>query len=92
MLGGRILGIVAWSRLLDDQEAVLAINTDLDNPRSAWVTIDATLHRPGDTLRCIYSTDSTQIGQALPVESRNGRAMRLAVPPAGFVVFEQGRD
>ena len=27
MLGGRILSVVPWSRLLDDQEAVLAINT-----------------------------------------------------------------
>ncbi len=92
MLGGRILGVVAWSRLLDDQEAVLAINTDLDHPRSAWVTIDATLHRPGDTLRCVYSTDSAQIGQVLPVEPRNGKAIRLAVPAAGFVIFEHGGD
>jgi len=88
MLGGQILGIVAWSRLLDDQEAVLAINTDMENPRSAWVTIDASLHKPDDTLRCLYSIDSTQIGQALPVEPRNGRAARLTVPPAGFVIFE----
>jgi hypothetical protein len=80
--------VVAWSRLLDDQEAVLAINTAMDNPRSAWVTIDALLHKPDDTLRCIYSTDSAQIGQALPVERNNGRAVRLTVPPAGFVIFE----
>jgi glycosidase len=88
MLGGQILSVIAWSRLLDDQEAVLAINTDMDNPRSAWVTIDASLHKPDDRLRCIYSTDSAQIGQALPVEPRNGRAVRLTVPPAGFVIFE----
>ena len=87
MLGGQILGVVAWSRLLDDQEAVLAINTDMDNPRSAWVTIDASLHKPDDTLRCIYSSDSAQIGQALSVEPVNGRAVRLTVPPAGFVIF-----
>ncbi len=87
MLGGQILGVVAWSRLLDDQEAVLAINTDMDNPRSAWLTIDASLHKPGDTLRCIYSGDSAQIGQALSVEPVNGRAVKLTVPPAGFVIF-----
>jgi len=88
MLGGQILGVVAWSRLLDDQEAVLAINTDMDSPRSAWVTIDVSLHKPDDRLRCIYSTDSGQIGQVLPIEPRNGRAVRLTVPPAGFVIFE----
>jgi glycosidase len=88
MLGSQILGVVAWSRLLDNQEALLAINTDMDNPRSAWVTIDASLHKPDDSLRCIYSTDAAQIGQALPVEPRNGRAVSLTVPPAGFVIFE----
>ena len=88
MLGGQILGVIPWSRLLDDQEAVLAINTDMDNPRSAWVTVDASLHKPDDPLKCIYSTESAQIGQTLPVEPRNGRAVRLTVPPAGFVIFE----
>ncbi len=88
MLGGQILSVIAWSRLLDDQESVLAINTDMDNRRSAWVTIDASLHKPDDTLACIYSTDSAQIGQTLPVEPRNGRAVRLTVPAAGFVIFE----
>ena len=88
MVGGQILSVIAWSRLLDDQEAVLAINTDMDHPRSAWVTVDAWLHSPDDTVECIYSTDAAQIGQVLPVEPRNGRAVRLAVPPAGFVIFE----
>jgi glycosidase len=88
MLGGQILSVIAWSRLLDDQEAVLAINTDMDNPQSAWVTIDASLHKSDDTLKCIYCTDSELIGQTLPIEPRNGRAVRLTLPPAGFVIFE----
>jgi hypothetical protein len=53
---------VPWSRLLDDQEAVLAINTDMDSPRSAWVTVDASLHKTNDKLRCIYSTDTAKVG------------------------------
>ena len=61
-LGGQILSVVPWSRLLDDQEAVLAINTDMDSPRSAWVTVDASLHKTNDKLRCIYSTDTAKVG------------------------------
>lgn len=87
MLGGQILGVVPWSRLLDNQEAVLAINTDMDNSTSAWVTIDASLHKPDDKLKCIYSTDAAQINTQVTVERRNGRAVLLTVPSAGFVIY-----
>ena len=87
MLGGQILSVVPWSRLLDDQEAVLAINTDMDNSRSAWVTVDASLHEPSDKLTCIYSTDAAQIGTEVTVEPRNGLAVLLTVPSAGFVIY-----
>jgi hypothetical protein len=39
-------------------------------------------------LKCIYSTDATQIGQAVTVEARNGKAVLVTVPAAGFVIFE----
>jgi glycosidase len=50
MFGGQILSIVPWSRILDDQEALLAINTDMGSARTAWVTIDASLHTVNDKL------------------------------------------
>jgi hypothetical protein len=68
---------------------VLAINTDYDQPRSAWVTIDNDLHQTAaNQLRCLYSTDATQIGQTMTVEARNGKAVLVTVPAAGFVIFE----
>ena len=39
-------------------------------------------------LGCLYSTDAAEIGQTVLVEARNGKAVRLTVPPAGFVVYE----
>lgn len=87
MMGGEIHSIVPWSRLLDDQEALLAINTDLSSARTAWVTIDASLHKPGERLRCVYSTDGAQIGAEVSIEARNGLAVSLTVPSAGFVIF-----
>ena len=48
MIGDQLISIVPWSRLLDDQEVVLAINTDVNQPRTAWVTIDASLHTADD--------------------------------------------
>jgi glycosidase len=87
MLGGQMLSVVPWSRILDDQEAVLAINTDMDNSRTAWVTIDASLHKAAEQLTCIYSTDATQIGSRVTIEPRNGLAVSLTVPPAGVVIY-----
>jgi hypothetical protein len=88
MLGGHIRSVVPWSRIFDDREILLAMNTDYASPRSAWVTIDDGLHQTGQTLTCLYSTDSGQIGQEVTVESRNGKAVVLTLPPGGLVIYE----
>jgi glycosidase len=84
---GRMHSIVAWSRIFDENELLCAINTDPDNETSAFVTIDNDLHAAGSVLTCVYSTKATEIGQKLTVESRNGKAVSLKVPPVGFVVY-----
>ncbi len=90
MMGDRILSVVPWSRIFDNHEIVLAINTDVDQSRSAWVTIDNYLHGDKSTfLKCIYSTDTAQIDTTITIEQKNGKAVRLTVPPGGFVIYEQ---
>jgi glycosidase len=86
---GQLRSVVAWSRIFDDREVLLAINTDPRQARTAWVTTDDSLHRVGDRLTCLYSTDAAELGKDVPVEPRNGKAVRLAVPPAGFVAYER---
>ncbi|MDH3505372.1 MAG: alpha-amylase family glycosyl hydrolase, partial [Nitrospirota bacterium] len=87
MLGGRIRSVVPWSRIFNDQEILLAMNTDYSAPRSAWVTIDDGLHHAGQALTCLYSTNAGQIGQETTVESRNGKAVVLTLPAGGFVIY-----
>ncbi len=87
MMGGMIRSVVPWSRIFNDREVLLAVNTDLDAPRTAWITIDAGLHDAGSRLTCMYSTDGTQIGVRPLVEARNGKAVELTVPAAGFVIY-----
>jgi glycosidase len=87
VVGGRLRSVVAWSRILADEEVLLAINTDSDVSTTAWVTVDAGLHADGSALECRYSSDRAQIGGQLPVAPRNGRAVLLTVPPAGFVIY-----
>jgi glycosidase len=88
LVGDVIRSVVPWSRILDETELVLAINTDPDGPRTAWVTIDASLHRTGDQLQCVYSTDAADVGRGGTVEARNGKAVPITVPPGGFVIYE----
>jgi len=84
---GKIRSIVSWSRIFDEEELLCAINTDPDNETSAFVTIDNDLHSAGSDLTCIYSTKAIEIGKKLPVEMKNGKAVLLTVPAAGFVVY-----
>lgn len=87
MIGGQIRSLVPWSRIFNNQEILLAINTDADSARSAWVTIDSTLlARPG-TLSCLYSTDPGQVGITVKIEPRNGKAVMASVPAGGFVIY-----
>ncbi|HEX9821849.1 MAG TPA: alpha-amylase family glycosyl hydrolase, partial [Methylomirabilota bacterium] len=86
-VGGRLRSIVPWSRIFDDREVLLAINTDPREARTAWVTVDDAGHRAGDRLRCLYSTDAAQLGKDVAVEPRNGKAVRLEVEPGGFVAY-----
>jgi len=87
VVGDRMLSVVAWSRIFNDREILLAINTDSYNARNAWVTVDDSLHNEGSKLKCIYSTDKGQHGQGLNIEMRNGKAVFLNVPAAGFVIY-----
>ncbi|MGO4803660.1 hypothetical protein AB4089_00860 [Arthrobacter sp. 2MCAF15] len=37
--------------------------------------------------QCLYSTDATKVGSLVAAEPRNGLAIRIEVPPAGFGVM-----
>jgi len=78
---------VPWSRIFADREVLLAINTDPLLPHTVWVTLDAGLHAAGSVLVCRYSTDQAQEGREVTVEARNGRAVQITVPAAGFVIY-----
>jgi hypothetical protein len=86
LLGGRMVSVVAWSRMFDGVEVLCAINTDLVNVLTVWVTIDADVNADGVSLKSLYPGD----GSTLPVEWRDGRAtVKINVPPAGFVMFKK---
>lgn len=89
MVGSEMRSVVPWSRLFDDMELLLAINTDPNHPRTAWCQVSEELHHPGDSLRCIYSTQGDQVGSEVTLEQHGETlAAQLTLPVAGFVIFE----
>lgn len=82
-------GVIAWSRLLDVDEFVCAINTDPHTTHSVFVTIDRERHEPGSRpLECLYSTDAAQIGTTTTTpDEYNGSAVCIVVPPGGVVLY-----
>ncbi len=86
-IGGRLRSIVAWSRVFNGQEILVAINTDYTGTQTAWVTIDNGLHRAGETLHCIFSTDRQVMTCRLTIESKNGKSVLATLPAGAFVVY-----
>jgi glycosidase len=85
---GELRWVVAWSRIFADQEYLCAINTDPNQPLTVWATIDKNLNPPGRSQKvCLMSTDSGQRNARAQVHAKNGSAIQITVPPAGFVVY-----
>jgi hypothetical protein len=81
--------IVPWTRLFDDQQLLLAINTDPDQPRTAWVDLHPRHNPEGKRLACLYSSDPAEIGQELEVRAAGERRVAsLRVPAGGFCIYE----
>jgi glycosidase len=87
--------LVAWSRILFDQEVLVALNSHGTKGRGGHVTVDAALHPVSSTMRVLYhgAWNDAELrhppqGQTVPVQQSNGRAtVRLDLPPAGMVIL-----
>jgi glycosidase len=93
IMGGRMLSVVAWARIHDKTEMVLAVNTDPYMARKAWVLVDPVLHPVGRKLKCVFSTQHADEGAVVLTVQRKGdagniAAIELEVPAAGFMVLE----
>jgi glycosidase len=63
-------GVLAWSRILNDQEVLIVANTNTAQSQSVDVILEITLTKPGDTLRVLYSNKSAPTAPA-PVKTLN---------------------
>ena len=86
--------LVAWSRLLFDQEVLVAFNSHGTTGRGADITVDAALHPPGSRMTLLYdgAWSETELRQpphkTVTVQHHNGRAtVHLDLPPAGMAML-----
>ena len=87
--------LIAWSRILYDQEVLVVLNTHGTENRGADVTVDASLHPAGSTMTFLYKSDwrdselcDPPQNQIVPVQHRNGRAtVRIDLPPVGMAIL-----
>jgi hypothetical protein len=66
---------------------VCALNTDTVAARTAWVTIDAGLNDAAGAYVYRHHPDPGIAGTSTAVAARNGRAISVGLPPAGFAVL-----
>ena len=88
--------LVAWSRLLFQQEVVVALNTNGTEARGADITVDASLHAPGSTLRVLYHSGWDPALLSNPPQDQTGTVqqqpdgrltVRVDLPPAGMAIL-----
>jgi glycosidase len=90
--------ILAWSRVLDDEEALCVINTHGERVRGADVLIDAAMNADGDPFRVVVNTAQTvdadyagmhAVGSIVPAQTRDGvRFLAIRdLPPSEVLVL-----
>lgn len=87
--------LVAWARILYDQEVLVAVNTNGIDARGAEVTIDRSFHPEDSMMTFLYRGEwedrDLRIPPAdgtMPVRYVEGRAtVRVDLPPAGMAIL-----
>ena len=92
--------LIAWSRLLHQQEVLVTLNGHGTQSRGADVTVDSSLHPPGSEMRVLYRSDwsdadlwkagtrQAPLTQPVSVRYIDGRAtVRVDLPPAGMSIL-----
>jgi hypothetical protein len=92
LLGERMRSIVAWSRLFVDQEILVAFSTDQEQSLAVHSTVAPRFRAEGDRFSLIFwhaPHPAVPPPSEITVERKGGPlAVRLVVPPAGFVMYE----
>lgn len=86
-------GVIAWSRILSDEEMLMVINCDLEHERHVAVAIDSTLNTQGAAYNCVYRTGTAEPQDCATVDIRERVAfIKITVPAAGGCIWKKSRS
>ncbi|KQS27109.1 hypothetical protein ASG33_21505 [Dyadobacter sp. Leaf189] len=77
--------VLAWSRIFEASEILCVINLHRRKEAVVYVTVDDGLHASGTRMNRMLGPGS--IPGELNVEDRNGKSIRLTIPPRGLVMY-----
>lgn len=77
--------VIAWSRIQGAEEILCAVNCHDQNAAVVYVTVDNSLHAVDSSMRCLYASELSPA--ELNIETRNGKAIRLTIPPHALVIY-----
>jgi glycosidase len=88
-------GMIAWSRILFNQEVLVVLNSNGVASGEAEITVDASLHPVGSEMKVLYRSDwsddqlnNPPSNQTLEVTADRGRAtVWMQLPPAGMAIL-----
>lgn len=83
----RFTGLIAWSRILSDNETLVIINCNMENDQSAFISIDNSLHEVGDDFKSLYMSFTDSKLQTYEVHQKDNRkCLYVEVPKYGCVI------
>ncbi|MGX5852521.1 hypothetical protein ACWKW6_02705 [Dyadobacter jiangsuensis] len=77
--------VIAWSRISDDHEILCATNLNHEKYAFVYVTVDEAMHPIDSSMKCLFASDLSPA--ELNIEVRNGKAIRLTIPPHALVIY-----
>jgi glycosidase len=82
--------IIAWSRILSQEEFLLAINCELKKEQSSKVIVDNELHKLGDKFICLYSSKKNEIGNEIEVikGDRGNNCLEINLAAKGRIIYK----
>ena len=85
----RISSVVAWSKIFNDEEFILAINTDVNKSKEIYVKIDQNINNLEGLYEYIYSDNKTLMGKSVVVELLNDlKCIKLKISSSGRVLLK----
>lgn len=79
---------LAFSRILADQEVLVAYNTSPTESRKDYVIVDNILHQKGETMKFLYGKEGSVTVQSHPDPSNPSLFVQLELAPMQFVILQ----